>query len=151
MAVAKYSLLICVWACFPIGSHAMPAQRHSQPTLTSLHWVKDICVLRCHLPPALLAEWQGSFMCHCSNTEMEETQNKSQHTKLTLEKRILLPLLPIFKLTTFQSRVKRSTNMLPRLPGKSRRWIFFSRVNQLPMLTFISVSIPTPPHPRLLQ
>ena len=26
----------CVWACFLIGSHTMPGQWHSQPTLTSL-------------------------------------------------------------------------------------------------------------------
>ena len=36
---------------------------------------------------------------------MEQTLNKSQHTKLTLEKKILPPLLPGFKLTTLQSQV----------------------------------------------
>ena len=44
-------------------------------------------------------------MCHCGNTRMEGTPNKSQHTKLTLEKNILLLLLPGFKLTTFRSQV----------------------------------------------
>ena len=33
--VAEYSLTSCVRARFPIGSHTMPAQRHSQPTPTS--------------------------------------------------------------------------------------------------------------------
>ena len=33
--------------------------------------------------------------------------NKSQHTKLTLEKKILTPLLPEFELATFRSRVRR--------------------------------------------
>ena len=46
--------------------------------------------------------------CHCGNTGVERTPNTSQHTKLTLEKKILPPLLPGFKLTTFQSRVLRS-------------------------------------------
>ena len=40
-------------------------------------------------------------MCLCSNMEVEETPNKSQHTKLTLEKKILPLLLPGFKLATF--------------------------------------------------
>ena len=39
---------------------------------------------------------------------MEQTLNKSQHTKLTLEKKILQPLLLGFKLTTFRSQVWRS-------------------------------------------
>ena len=39
---------------------------------------------------------------------MERTPNKSQHTKLTLEKKILPPLLPGFELATFRSRVGRS-------------------------------------------
>ena len=39
---------------------------------------------------------------------MEWTPNESQHTKLTLEKKILPPLLPEFELATFRSRVQRS-------------------------------------------
>ena len=40
---------------------------------------------------------------------MEQTPNKSQHTKLILEKKLLLPLLLGFKLTTFcRSQVQRS-------------------------------------------
>ena len=50
-------------------------------------------------------------------------QNKSQHRKLTLEKKILPPLLQGFKLTTFQSRVRRSNHWaIPdRLTKKARR------------------------------
>ena len=44
---------------------------------------------------------------------MERTPNKSQHTKLTLEKKIFLPLPLGFKLATFQSKVWCSTNTLP--------------------------------------
>ena len=47
-------------------------------------------------------------MCHYGNTGVEQTSNKSQHTKLTLEKKILPPLLPGFELATFGSRVRRS-------------------------------------------
>ena len=42
---------------------------------------------RCNLPPALLAEWLGSFTFHCGNTGVEWIPNKSQHGKLTLEKK----------------------------------------------------------------
>ena len=44
-------------------------------------------------------------MCHYGNMGVEQTPNKSQHTKLTLEKKILPPLLPGFELATFRSRV----------------------------------------------
>ena len=43
---------------------------------------------------------------------VERAQNKSQHTKLTLETKIVLPLLPGFELAAFRSRVRRSTNTL---------------------------------------
>ena len=52
-----------------------------------LRWVKGLCVFRCNLPPALLAERPGSFTCHCGNSGVERTPNKSQHTKLNLEKK----------------------------------------------------------------
>ena len=39
-------------------------------------------------------------MCHCSNTGVERTPNKSQQRKLTLVKKILPPLLPGFELAT---------------------------------------------------
>ena len=65
-------------------------------------------MFRCNLPHALLAQWPGSFTCHCSNTGVERTSNKSQHTRLGLEKKILPPLLPGFQLATFRSRVRRS-------------------------------------------
>ena len=45
---------------------------------------------------------------------VEQTLNKSQHTKLTVEKKILPPLLPGFELATFRSPVQCSTNKLFR-------------------------------------
>ena len=35
----------------------------------------------------------GVFTCHCGNTWVERKPNKIQHTKLTLEKKILPPFL----------------------------------------------------------
>ena len=63
-------------------------------------------MFRYNLLPAL----PGSFTCHCGNTGVERTPNKSQHTKLTPEKNILPPFLPGFELATFRSRVRRSSN-----------------------------------------
>ena len=83
----------------------MPGQLFSP---LRLRWVKGIFMFRCNLSPSLLAEWPGSFTCHCGNTRVEQAPNKSQHTKLTLEKKMLQPLLPGFELATFQSRVRRS-------------------------------------------
>ena len=53
---------------------------------------KGACVFSCILPPALSAEWLGSFICFGGNTGVEGYRNKSQHRKLTLEKKILLLL-----------------------------------------------------------
>ena len=58
-------------------------------------------MFRCNLPPALLAEWPGSFTCHCGNVGVKWTPNKSQHRKLTLEKKILPPFLPRLELANF--------------------------------------------------
>ena len=44
-----------------------------------LRWVKGVCVFRCNLSPALLAEWPESFTCNCGNTGVERTPNKSAH------------------------------------------------------------------------
>ena len=77
-------------------------------------------MFRYDLPPALLAEWPGSFTRHYGNMGVERTPNKSQYTKLTLEKKILPPLLPRFELATFRSRIRPFTNTLPRLPDWPR-------------------------------
>ena len=55
----------------------------------------------CNLPPALLAEWPGYFTCYCGNTGRNGYRNKSQHRKLTLEKKSLPPLLPGLEPATF--------------------------------------------------
>ena len=82
-----------------------------------LCWVKGVFVFRCNLPPVLFVGWPRSFTCHCGNTGVERIPNKSQHTKLTSEKKILPPLLPGFELAIFRSRVRRATNKLSRLPS----------------------------------
>ena len=62
-------------------------------------------MVSCNLRPALLAEWA----CPWDNAEVEQTPNRSQRTKLTLEKKILPPLLPGIEPATFRLRVRRCT------------------------------------------
>ena len=59
---------------------------------------------------------RGLLRATAVTREVERTLNKSQHTKLTLEKKILPPLLPGFELATFRPRVRRFTSKLSRLP-----------------------------------
>ena len=66
-------------------------------------------MLRCNLPPALLAEWPGYFTCHCGDKGVERTPNESQHKKLTLEKKIPLPFLPGLEPAAFRSGVRLPT------------------------------------------
>ena len=64
-------------------------------------------------------------MSQCGNTRMDRTPIKSQHTKLTLEKKNPPPLLPEFQLAIFGSRVRRSkkqnktnkTHAIPQCTG----------------------------------
>ena len=77
-------------------------------------------------------------MCHCGNMGIEWAPNKSQYTKLTLEKKILPPLLPGLELETFRSRVRRSYQQAIPAPHaavlcvelamtdrRKRLWFFF--------------------------
>ena len=79
----------------------------------------------CNLPPALLAEWLGSFTCYCSNMGVDGYQNKSQHRKLTLEKKILPPLQQGFEPATFWSRVRRSNHSTIPAPLKQLSLVTF--------------------------
>ena len=68
-------------------------------------------------------------MCHGGGTEVERTPNKSQHTKLTLDEKILPPLLPGYEVATFRSRVRRSNQQaIPAPPSENTR----SQSSQLP-------------------
>ena len=105
--VAECPLMSCMWACFLIYSHYACTVCQLQ-----LRWVKGVCMFRCNLPPALFAEWPGSFTCHWGSTGVEQTPNKSLHAKLTQEKKILPQLLPGIELETFRSWVRRSTKQV---------------------------------------
>ena len=65
----------------------------------------------CHLHFGRMTRTFYRITCHCGNTGVERTPNKSQHTKLTLETKIPLPLLPGFELANYAQ-----TNKLSQLP-----------------------------------
>ena len=106
---AACSLTSCVWARLLIGcldSGIVSPLRH--------HCVKGVCVFRCNLQPALLAEWQGLLRA-TAVTRRWIGKQISQYSKLTLEKKIPQSLLPGFEFATFRSRVRRSTNEISRM------------------------------------
>ena len=90
-----------------------------------LHWVKGVCMFKCNLPPALLSEWPEPFTCHSGNKGVERTPNNSQHKKLTLEKKIVPPLLPGFEFATFPSRVQRSYQQARYIYKYQSQWFHY--------------------------
>ena len=79
------------------------------------------CVFTCNLPPALLAEWLGSFTCDFGNTGWNGYRNKESALKVDPEKKILLSLLQGFEPTTLRSRIRRSNHCAILTP--SYYWI----------------------------
>ena len=105
--------------CTPYN-HA-PCHVTTMHHVTLLHakpYMYGACVFSCNLPPALLAEWLGSFTCYCGNTE--RYRKTSQHREFTLEENKLLKiiprLLPRLEPATFWSRVRGSTHWATPLP-----------------------------------
>ena len=49
-------------------------------------YARFACVFSCNLPPALLAEWPGSFTCYCGNTWVKPVS----YTHLTLPTRMVV-------------------------------------------------------------
>ena len=124
-AFLEYSLKWCTysaamtgatWNCC-LGLFCVHHATMHHVTSRKATYTKGVCVFSCNLPPALLAEWPGSFTCYCSNMGWNRYRNKSQHRKLTLEKKIIPPLLQGLEPATFQSWVSnhscRHLNLLP--------------------------------------
>ena len=66
-----------------------------------LQWVKGVCVFRLTSHLYFWQNDQGLSSATAITGGVERTPHKSQHKNLTLEKKILLPFLSAFKLTTF--------------------------------------------------
>ena len=63
-----------MWNCCHLGASSVYNHTSMHQFTMSLYLkphTQDACVFSCNLPPALLAEWLGSFPCYCGNTGVE--------------------------------------------------------------------------------
>ena len=75
-------------------------------------WVKGTYIRVCLVVTCYLHFWQNDWGLLCATVvRLEQTPNKSQHTKVTLEKKILLSLLPGFELAIFNHKSSALTNL----------------------------------------
>ena len=77
-----------------------------QPCIMSLHakpHTYGVCVFSCNLPPHFWQNDRGLLRATAVTREWNGYRNKSQHRKLTLEKKNLPPLLQGFEPATFRS------------------------------------------------
>ena len=72
------------WNCCHLGTFFVHhttmhhvASLHAKP-----HTHSACIVFNCNLPPALLAEWPGSFMCYCSNVGGTDTEIRTSTENL---------------------------------------------------------------------
>ena len=72
---------------------------------------------------------------------MERTPDESQHTKLTLVKKILPPLLPGFENVTFRSRVRRSNQQA--IPAQKHTALFYPNAYNVEwdLMTYVYLSL----------
>ena len=89
-----------MWNCCRLGARSMNT---TQPcTGLQCHFIRSHANI---LPPALMAEWPGSFLHTTAVTwGCNGYRNKSQHRQLTVGKKILPLLLPGLEPETFWSR-----------------------------------------------
>ena len=133
----------CLWAHFLMGSHTLCLHSGIVSPLR-LCWVKGVCVFRCNLPHALFAEWLGSRMhaylgatCHVHFlqndlgllfvTAVMQGWNRhriSQNTMLTLDKKILLQLLPQCQDSNLQTFSRESGIPPTSYPGSLNLYVF---------------------------
>ena len=105
--VYSTDMVDATWKCCHLGMfcvHHTTMHHVISCNATTFH----VCMFSCNLPPALLVEWLGYVHATAVTQGWNGYQNKSQHRKLTLEKKILPLLLPGFKPETFWSQVRES-------------------------------------------
>ena len=56
------------WNCSRLGASPVYTMRPCTMSLQAKPHTWGVCVFSCNLPPALLAEWPGSFTCYRGNT-----------------------------------------------------------------------------------
>ena len=61
-------LIMYLGKSYVTAADHVPRKKLCHSCTFQLYWVKDVCMFRSNLLPALLAAWPGSFMCNCGNT-----------------------------------------------------------------------------------
>ena len=78
------------WNCCHLSTMTIQQYTRLQCHFIQSH-ISRVHVFSCNLPHALLSDWPESFAFYCGNTGVErffyEYWNKSQHNKLTLQKK----------------------------------------------------------------
>ena len=59
----------------------MPHETAATVSLNAQPHMLGACVFSCNMPPALLAEWPGSFTCYCGDTGVEQAPKLTVSTK----------------------------------------------------------------------
>ena len=120
-----------------------PSRRKSCVHHTTIHHVTSckatyvrcmrVLAVTCHLH-----FWQNDWdLLHATvvTRGWNGYRNKSQHRKLTLEKKILLPLQQGFEPATFQSRVRRSNHWAIPAPDRMKKMRRFQHLNEHNLLS----------------
>jgi len=118
------------WNCCCFGAFCVHHTTMHHMSLHAKPHTLGACVFSCNLPPALLAEWPGSFTCYCGNTKVERIPKYKSAQKVTPGEKNTPSLLQGFKSATFQTRVLRYNHWVIPAPNCTHtrlRTILFDR------------------------
>ena len=115
-ALSGFYMADANWNCCHLGAcsvYTIQPCTSLQCQLFEATYIQGV-LFSCNLPPAFWAKWPGSFLHATVVTQgWNRYQNTSQHRKLTLKEKILLPFLWRLKHTTFQPQLWHSTTGAP--------------------------------------
>ena len=120
--VAECSFTSCVWARFPdrVPNYAWTAwSAHSDFAGSRVYACLGVTAATC-----TFGRMTRVFYVPLRWHDVERTPNKSQHRKLILAKKLLLPLLPGLELAIFQQRVQRTQTSYHGSRGASLLYTF---------------------------
>ena len=66
-----WSGVLAALACCHLGAFCVHHTTMHHDTSCKTTYVRSLCVFSCNLPPALLADWPGSFTYYCGGTDTE--------------------------------------------------------------------------------
>ena len=69
-----FSMAGATWNCCRFGESSVYTIQSCTMSLHAKPHTLGVCVFSCNLPPALLAEWPGSFTCYCGNTGVMDAE-----------------------------------------------------------------------------